>query len=672
MSTPMTIADIERRLRFAAPDEPAVLPALHLPRAAGRAARVSPSTRFLPAPMGRRHPGLSIAIAVLALVAAGGIIAGTLRLLREPTSPMNQLVWPPAEGVLGIQDGFTMSWPEDWHRLAEGGLEQGDFTQTGISYERVALILASVGLPGCPGTSATAGSGNAVPSGEPVPLRTPNPTVVCLRSAPLPPRAIRITVEVGERTSDLLGPDGPAVADTSEPTEAAGWTETIDGMPARLQVIAGPGDDGTGVAETRVWDVIFPATIDHLLRIRADIGAGDVGGGRAAARQVVDTIRFATQRPIIDAAGAAAALVRTVDMLDRTSREGYRSDFYDCFPREPGEVAATISASPWQRLGHPVAVTCSTSLEESRTGLWRITLTTRWAAGSDHPAGGMVQELFVAGPDPFRTGVNIVFLDAAGKVTPDGANNPPLSPDKPPAAGDLDGVAAGSIVELYQGTNLVEVPGGAPWMEGVYGQRAMVVGGPREVAGEDWYLVHWDDVWRTWTLWLPAAAWNGAVFHAVTPECPRGTVDFEGLSWLTSGERLACYATQELSFGPVVLKEAEPRMCLGDGSVSEIEPVTCPPPPPGSWLGVEPAYLLYGPQGPDGRVPGLGVWLHPSIGSAPLLGTQVRVVGHFDDPQASECAATPDDEARLGDLASAAAVLDCRVRFVITAVEAMP
>jgi hypothetical protein len=564
-----------------------------------------------------------------------------------------------------------MSWPGSWQRLAEGGLYQGDFTQSGISYERVALVLANVPLGGCPSPVASAAPA-AVPSDDPVviPREAPDPRLACLKAAPLPAGSIRVVVEVGERSRGLVEASGPAIPDTSEPTPESGWTETVDGQPARLTVL-GPLDvPAPGAAETRVWDVIFPTTIDHVLRIRADIGGPDLAAGRAAVASIVASIDFATDAAQLDAATAGTALRRLIDQLDRSARES-RSDFYACFPREPGVVAGTISAGPGERLASAVDVTCETRIGASRLGMWRVTLTTRWKAGAGYPAGGLRQELFVEADGGLIGGGYLTSLDGDGTQL---AEAQPRLPQAPRTLPDpVDGspaVAPGTFVELlWPGIYPADVPGDPGALStsspGVVGWRLAVSGQPRTIGGVAWYPVQWEDQWRTSTRWLPATVDGRPAFTPVELRCPAGAPTLDGLLWLTAAERLACFGNDELTLAPLIASavDAGGPVC----TTAELELASCPPVDPADWLTAAPLFLLFDHRGAEGPLPGLAGWVEPSAGTAMPTGTWLEVHGHFDDARAADCRAAGELGGTDAEAARTAAVLDCRVRFVVTA-----
>ena len=665
---------IEMRLRLPAPDEPAELPPLLLPAFGRDLGRVTPSVRMQRGRAAPGNPRLVFAVTLLALATAGIVLAGALRLLNDRVTPVNQLEWPPAVGVLGIQDRFTMSWPEGWVRLAEGGLSQGDFTQVGIAYERVAIILASTSLSGCPSPLTTAGP-NVLPSGDapaPVNPRGFDPAVGCLRSAHLPPSAVRVTVEVGQRSRGLVAASGPALLDTSEPTRESGWTEVIDGQPARLTVATGPEAEAVGALESRTWDVIFPGTIDHLLRIRVDIAGPDPADGLDDAQAVIDSIDFAADPQELDPSTANATLVRLIDELDRSARQS-RSDFYACFPREPGTAEGTISATPGEQLPAPVRVACTTSIVPSVVGVWRITLTAKWPAGDGYPAGGHAQEFYAQGNGGgWGDSANVSYpLDAAGNPQRDSPVWFPQGPRglPPPLDGPL-GLAPGSFAELlwpgiYPADSPAEIS--TDQAPGYVGWRVYVMS-MHMIEGVEWYAIQWEEgPWQATSKWVPAIRDGRPTMAAVDPACPTGDIDLDAVARLTMAERLACFGSRELTLEHLIATPSDwgGAQCFG----ADFNPTPCPDAANVDWLEADATYVLWGERGPDGPGLPLPIWVEPSLDGTVPLDQRFRVTGHFDDDFALECRHDPTGSTIHNETAIQALVLGCRERFVVTGFE---
>ena len=68
----------------------------------------------------------------------------------------------------------------------------------------------------------------------------------------------------------------------------------------------------------------------------------------------------------------------------------------DCFAREPGSKAATITFPPNGRnLSKPLPVTCSAAVESNPMEGWSVILTVTWQAASDRKAGRWTATIYV-------------------------------------------------------------------------------------------------------------------------------------------------------------------------------------------------------------------------------------------------------------------------------------
>jgi hypothetical protein len=399
--------DIERRLRLPAPDEPASLPALLLPV----------ETRSLEARLGRRigarrAPDLRLAVAVVALLAllTTVLVAGALRPSSQPlsvgTSGCVERVVPDLAPDPAATSCYTLTIPSDWHVLAAGEISEGDFSQPDIAYERVELLVANVELGGCATVGGPIPTAVEESDGTHVmPLETADPGLACLSAAALPKGGVRVRVLSGTRITGLVAPDGPAISDTSEPSVAAGWTEHIDGRPAR-HVVDAKGE---------TWDILFPGSIERIVRVQAEISSPDDPSARAALKAMVESIDFVTDMPSLAPDGGAGVLASTIDSLVAGGRE-QGTDFYACLPRAVGSRAGTITGGPSRPLAQPLDVTCDSAISASSSGLWRITLDVRWPAAEGHAAGGLREELFVLS-DP-STGTTSSFRSLDGRPIP--------------------------------------------------------------------------------------------------------------------------------------------------------------------------------------------------------------------------------------------------------------
>jgi hypothetical protein len=662
-----TTLDVERRLRLPAPDEPAVLPPLLLPTAAQT--RRGAAVRFRGPMVRPQDARLVYALVALVLLMLAVIVVGALRLLDRSHDSLADTCQGPAPAEA---DCIIMAIPAGWHELAAGSYFPGDFTEaaSGLAYERVEHVLANVELQGC------GQPGGAIPTAietggvSTIPRETADPNLFCLRTAPLPEHGIRIETMRGSRTNGVVGEDGPAEPDTSEPTIEAGWTEVVAGRPARLTVLAGTGAPGAP-AETRTWDVLFPASIDRLLRIRADIAGPDVEAGRRSVQEFVDSIAFQAAGPTLDPSAEADVLRVTLDRLERDY-----SDLYGCFPREPGERPATISSGFAAPLSAPTGVRCRAAMSESRAELWRIVLDVSWDAGDGYPADTLHTEFFVTGPGAIQSGGYVTAR--SGRTDPIGGVDG-LLPNSghtlpPPLAGPLD-LPPGSLVRmLWPGEwPAGELPSAGPAEDAMapslVGIHLYVIAGPAVVGGEEWYRVQGNP--DLGIAWARGARDARPLLELVDPACPVGPLGAADIARLIPGERLVCFGSRELSIEPAVLATGEMTPMLPDGCGLEnglSGPCPTGPGEPG-WLTVPTTWFLYGEGGALGPVRPVPVWLAPGL-AAPD-GAPVRVAGHFDDPGARGCGWPPMGSSGLDPAADLAIQeLLCRERFVVTGFEA--
>ena len=671
MRSPLTIADIERRLRFAAPDEPAVLPALALPIERYAIGRAPVRIRRRAGPQERTR--LLVVLVAMFVLVATALTVGALRLL-EKKELADTCLYSPDQPV--DPACLFLSLPEGWTRIAAGQLQAPRFGEDGLAVEYVEQVIANVLLGDC------ATPGGPWPTGFPVgsnavefPAPTPDPGLACVREAPLPENGIRIVTIVANRISGVAI-DVP-IHDTSEPTEEAGWTETIAGRPARLQVTSEEVDGRT--VETRIWDILMPRRIDTVLRIRADIAGPDLEAGRATVEDLVAKVHFLeSDPPPLDDSAKGEVLKRLIDELDRTARET-RSDYYACFPREAGSREGTISSGPWAPLGEPIAVTCSSQISASLAGLWRVALDVSWEAAGGYAADTIRTEFFTTGEVYEGGAVGIVFsggspVSLTGRPMPqEGAEGwfPTTALALPPVlTGPLD-FAPGTMVEMLwpgawpereAGSNETGGDGGAP---NLIGAHMYVISGPEMVDGDEWYRVQWNNQGYPAIEWVRGTADGRPLLGQIEPACPSGDLAVGDVSWLIEPERLACFGDREVTFDTAELTP------LGSESTvfcafDDATPAPCPTGVP-AWLASEASWRLYGAGGPTGPELSLAVWLAPGV-TPPSGGVRGRITGRFDHPDARGCV-LPFHSRPMDPMSLELQELICRERFVVTAFE---
>jgi hypothetical protein len=643
----MDSSQIEARLRLPAHDEPSVLPPLVLPRGEG-----SIRVRWRMEPSGggaaRGFSGMPAALAVLLLLALATVAALVVGAIhpRLPGQP------DALHGYTndGIPFDVSFEWPGDWQRLVEGDFWVEDGSEPGVQGASIVLVAASTGLTGCDDVTPvpTLPPPIAVPSGEPAPplpsippgAGGPDARMTCFRSVPLPPNTVRLTA---------IGGSLP-----SSPTElapATGWTDTVDGSPALLEIRTGAQVDAPGVDEVRTWTVLVPGRLGSVVRLRADLAGPDLEAERAAVERIVASLRFDHRPPPIDLATRDAAITTALNNRDRDARENNLSEFYGCFPRKAGSRDVAIVDGPASPLPAAVPVTCTTAVAATEFSLWRITLTVTWEAGDGYPAGEWAEALYANG-----NGTS----DAEQLLVGDWEGLPHARVAPPPLLDGPLAIPPGSIVEILPpGALITESPaadastGAGP----LFRQHLYVVSGPEMHDGVEWYLVQYSTSRSAppGLGWIPGTAEGRPLLALVEPACPTGGPGVADLLRLTPAERLACFGGSELTLGPVMLRKTDPML-----------------PPDGTplWLAGDTAWQLFGSDGPDGAQGALRVHPAEGLGSIPT-DTWLTVRGHFDDPASATCERSLTGTGWGGpaeDLPEVQ-VLRCRESFVITSFE---
>ena len=190
------------------------------------------------------------------------------------------------------------------------------------------------------------------------------------------------------------------------------------------------------------------------------------------------------------------------------------------------------------------------------------------------------------------------------------------------------------------------------------GERVWIVSGPKRAHGQDWYLVQWQPtpIYDGIPGWMPATLDGHPTLHQADPRCPTSGMDVATLVGLIPAERLACFGSQPITLGPVILGPRTDATAEVGGSPD--------------WLASTPSIAAYGRGGLGGVELPLLIRGDPTTAASLPLGTWLEVTGHFDDPAAASC-----QRSWIGDLGStpiaetaAEQVLSCREQFVITAV----
>jgi hypothetical protein len=218
-----------------------------------------------------------------------------------------------------------------------------------------------------------------------------------------------------------LGPDDVVLRfqkDGSGPWPAAPWPTdpsftmtTVGGLPALFSQSSGSSvpelamqlgwlapETAAGAETVLVWQLPGNPTSDaykagtsqaNPVRIVAAVRGPNVAAILAQVKAVVASIQYdpaVVPLPTDPAALAALsqqALTAALDLGD-----GASTGSMDCFPTQPGSRSATITVAPdGPKLGKPLPVVCSATIEPNIMEGWTITLTVTWEAASDRKAG---------------------------------------------------------------------------------------------------------------------------------------------------------------------------------------------------------------------------------------------------------------------------------------------
>jgi len=196
------------------------------------------------------------------------------------------------------------------------------------------------------------------------------------------------------------------------------------------------------------------------------------------------------------------------------------------------------------------------------------------------------------------------------------------------------------------------------------GDRLFVIDGPVIAQNYEWYQVK---AWRprspsvSWPVgWVARAGHDGEVwFRSTTVSCPASPVTVEALLTLAPADRLACYRDTTL----------EVRAVVGTAAV-DCDPARsgCPTGP--EWL-ARSALRASISASVDAPAAGVPIALEQGAGldaDAIEQAGVVRLSGTFDHPDATSCGPDPERAGPAGPLSPTEAVLECRTRFVVTAV----
>ena len=187
--------------------------------------------------------------------------------------------------------------------------------------------------------------------------------------------------------------DGPPRGGPIDPTNPAGLGSgekyvTVGGLPATFQ---DDMESGAGATVALNWTLSVPAQLNSTYAIQAEFKGPGAAEMRAQVEALVASIRYDPPVPVLNPADgprfAASALAWALST----------DPAFSCFPTVPGATAtATVTQLPaYPALRKPLPVTCTTDIEPSAIGLWRLTLTESWTAASDRSAGSFTTTIWL-------------------------------------------------------------------------------------------------------------------------------------------------------------------------------------------------------------------------------------------------------------------------------------
>ena len=203
------------------------------------------------------------------------------------------------------------------------------------------------------------------------------------------------SVGAGQVLVKIETTDGPPgrlpLIDPSDPSrlQAGQRYVTVGGVPAILT------EQGTASDSRLTWEIPSPKSMLSEYIIQAEFNDPDAAGLRAQVEALIASVGFDPPLPVLDPADGpkiAAVVVR---------QEQAQKRILDCFPIVPGTSArATITQLPMTEgaLAKPLPVTCSTRIDPTTYGFWKLTLTVSWTAASDRTAGTATTTVY-ARPD---------------------------------------------------------------------------------------------------------------------------------------------------------------------------------------------------------------------------------------------------------------------------------
>lgn len=212
----------------------------------------------------------------------------------------------------------------------------------------------------------------------------------CLAGRPLAEGSFRTTIGYGAMRGGTV----------FELLSEGDWHRRVDSMPARETLHEPIADVAADLHLT--WTMLNPGSVNSFYTINVVAREPDTGAVRDDLARVVSTIRYDDHPPPLPAGDEAKAILadvvrRTINELDRSSREAYGTDYYACFPRGPGmEREASITGGPGGPLRAPLEVRCSVVVVPADPlPLWELRLKATWRDIGGAPSAEYAEAIYL-------------------------------------------------------------------------------------------------------------------------------------------------------------------------------------------------------------------------------------------------------------------------------------
>ncbi|HEY4228097.1 MAG TPA: hypothetical protein VGM49_07145 [Candidatus Limnocylindrales bacterium] len=313
-------------------------------------------------------------LVVVGVVFVAGIAAlAAAQQPRTASAPLGSAAVPSA--LLGAAATISTTAPTPGVTPVPTGLARFEGTGWHLDYPA-----AWSRYPGMPSRySATIGILTSQPVDTKTACETIDPTVYCdPEHVHLAPGAVLMWITIQGT--------GPFLIDPVEKWTAPsyGSPATLDGAPAVFS--EADGGDGQEID----WTVTDPGNAFGAIELHFELVTPVEAVARDLAAAIVSSFAFDPPVRSLDPAEAGAVVTATLAELKQ------EEPGYDCFPGVPGtEHATTVTVIGGYELTHALPVRCTTSIETTPIGFWRVRFVARWETTAGGPKGSMTVTIWV-------------------------------------------------------------------------------------------------------------------------------------------------------------------------------------------------------------------------------------------------------------------------------------